>query len=162
MTNSSFYPQQIPNYDITTFNKNDNISNTIWFNTNSTNWLNKNITWFDNNDNKTWLNNNTQCTKNNTLFCNNTNHHNIPSNETNDELDGSCVRLLVPPIFVLIVVVGFVGNIFVMLTVIMNKKMRSTTNILIFNLALADLLFILICVPSTGERVSLVVWIFFY
>lgn len=73
-----------------------------------------------------------------------------PTNDTEINIDDSCARIMVPSFFIIIIVVGFVGNLFVMLTVAMNKHMRNTTNVLIFNLALADMLFILICVPATG------------
>ena len=47
------------------------------------------------------------------------------------------VPIVVPIIFTLIIIVGFVGNLLVVLVVILNKKMRNTTNILIFNLAVS-------------------------
>ena len=47
-------------------------------------------------------------------------------------------------------IVGIIGNSLVLITILFQKQMRSTTNILILNLAIAELLFILICVPSTG------------
>lgn len=46
--------------------------------------------------------------------------------------------------------VGLVGNSLVLLTIISQRKMQSSTNILIFNLAIAELIFIILCVPSTG------------
>ena len=45
------------------------------------------------------------------------------------------VPIVVPVIFTLVIIIGFVGNLLVVLVVILNKKMRNTTNILIFNLA---------------------------
>ena len=41
----------------------------------------------------------------------------------------------VPVIFTLVIIIGFIGNLLVVLVVIFDKTMRSTTNILIFNLA---------------------------
>ena len=49
------------------------------------------------------------------------------------------VPIVVPIIFTLIIIIGFVGNLLVVLVVILNKKMRNTTNILIFNLAVSTL-----------------------
>ena len=46
--------------------------------------------------------------------------------------------------------VGLIGNLLVLLTVLLQKKMLNATNILILNLAIVELLFILICVPFTG------------
>ena len=39
--------------------------------------------------------------------------------------------------------------------VVTNKQMRNTTNVLILSLALADLLFIVLCVPFTGVDYAL-------
>lgn len=41
-----------------------------------------------------------------------------------------------------------------------NQQMRSTTNLLIINLAVADLLFIVFCVPFTGTDYALPFWPF--
>ena len=41
-----------------------------------------------------------------------------------------------------------------------NQQMRSTTNLLIINLAVADLLFIVFCVPFTGTDYVLPFWPF--
>jgi allatostatin receptor len=76
------------------------------------------------------------------------------------------VSIVVPIFFSLIGITGFVGNLLVIITVIFNQQMRNTTNILIFNLSLADLLFICFCIPFTvsvhfkkerenGKRISL-------
>ena len=46
--------------------------------------------------------------------------------------------------------VGLVGNSLVLLTVLLQKQMRNATNILILNLAIVELLFIVLCVPFTG------------
>ena len=64
-----------------------------------------------------------------------------------DEIDGvdprhleilmAVVPIVVPIIFTLVIIIGFVGNLLVVLVVILNKKMRNTTNILIFNLAVS-------------------------
>ena len=45
------------------------------------------------------------------------------------------VPIVVPILFTLVIIIGFIGNLLVVLVVIIDKKMRSTTNILIFNLA---------------------------
>ena len=45
------------------------------------------------------------------------------------------VPILVPIIFSIIILIGGVGNILVVLVVVVNKSMRSTTNLLILNLA---------------------------
>ena len=45
------------------------------------------------------------------------------------------VPIIVPILFTLVIIIGFIGNILVVLVVLLNKTMRNTTNILIFNLA---------------------------
>ena len=50
------------------------------------------------------------------------------------------VPIVVPTLFSLVIIIGFIGNLLVVLVVILNKKMRTTTNILIFNLAVSGLL----------------------
>jgi allatostatin receptor len=48
----------------------------------------------------------------------------------------------------------------VVLVVAVNQQMRSTTNLLIINLAVADLLFIVFCVPFTATDYMLPFWPF--
>ena len=60
------------------------------------------------------------------------------------------VPILVPILFSIIILVGFVGNILVVSIICMNKSMKTTTNLLILNLAVADILFIIFCIPFTA------------
>ena len=46
-------------------------------------------------------------------------------------------------------VLGLVGNSLVLIGIGLNKGMQTSTNLLIFNLALADVLFIIFCIPTT-------------
>lgn len=50
--------------------------------------------------------------------------------------------------YVAIFVIGLVGNGFVVAVVHNTPRMRTTTNILLVNLAVADILVLLICVPA--------------
>lgn len=59
------------------------------------------------------------------------------------------VKEMVPLFFGLIGVSGLIGNSLVILVVLSNPQMRSTTNLLIINLASADLLFVVFCIPAT-------------
>uniref|UniRef100_A0A914GYU5 G-protein coupled receptors family 1 profile domain-containing protein n=1 Tax=Globodera rostochiensis TaxID=31243 RepID=A0A914GYU5_GLORO len=52
--------------------------------------------------------------------------------------------------FVLITVVGLVGNVLVLTVIALNKQMHESTSLFICNLALADLLFLAFCVPLTA------------
>jgi len=58
--------------------------------------------------------------------------------------------VIVPVLFGVVAVLGAIGNALVIIVVITNKQMRSTTNVLILNLAFADLLFIIFCIPFTA------------
>jgi hypothetical protein len=46
-------------------------------------------------------------------------------------------------------VLGLIGNSLVLIGIGLNKGMQTPTNLLIFNLALADILFIVVCIPTT-------------
>lgn len=70
------------------------------------------------------------------------------------------VRIVVPIIFGFIAILGFVGNLSVIVVVASNLQMRSTTNTLIISLAIADLLFIVTCVPFTAVAYAIPVWPF--
>ena len=49
------------------------------------------------------------------------------------------VPIIVPILFTFVIVIGLVGNLLVVLVVLLNKTMRNTTNILIFNLAVSQI-----------------------
>ncbi|XP_064478875.1 allatostatin-A receptor-like [Ornithodoros turicata] len=70
------------------------------------------------------------------------------------------LAVVVPILFGTIAIVGFFGNALVVMVVLCNPQMRSTTNLLIINLAMADLLFIVFCVPFTGWDYTLSYWPF--
>lgn len=74
------------------------------------------------------------------------------SSSVEDELGDmkGVIATLVMLLFSAIVVVGLIGNSLVVVVVSFNQQMRSTTNLLIINLAVADLLFIVFCVPFTA------------
>lgn len=65
------------------------------------------------------------------------------------------VSIIAPIFFSVVILVGFFGNLLVVLVVTFNKQMRNTTNLLILNLAVADLLFIVFCVPFTATGYAL-------
>lgn len=64
--------------------------------------------------------------------------------------DGVTTALFV--VFMVIVVVGAVGNMLVIIVYILNRQMHDTTNTLIVNLAISDFLFIVFCVPPTAYQ----------
>lgn len=56
--------------------------------------------------------------------------------------------ILLAIVYVAVLVVGVVGNSMVISVVILRPVMRTVTNIFILNLAVADILVIVFCVPS--------------
>ncbi|KAL2088403.1 hypothetical protein ACEWY4_015302 [Coilia grayii] len=70
--------------------------------------------------------------------------------------------VIVPVIFGCIFLLGIVGNTLVIIVVgkIKSRRSRSTTNIFILNLSIADLTFLLFCVPFQATIYSLPEWIF--
>jgi len=68
--------------------------------------------------------------------------------------------VVVPITFCIVAVLGFIGNVLVISVVLSNSRMRNTTNALIINLAIADLLFIVICVPFTAVSFATSLWPF--
>ncbi|OQV18388.1 Allatostatin-A receptor [Hypsibius exemplaris] len=72
------------------------------------------------------------------------------------------VSIVVPVLFGVIVVLGLIGNAFVIAIVLgkRSKQLRNSTNLLIVNLACADLLFIIFCVPFTASDYVVGIWPF--
>ncbi|CAL4085790.1 unnamed protein product, partial [Meganyctiphanes norvegica] len=99
-------------------------------------------------------------------LCNVTNFTKLPlcQNTTPTEEVGfgyeDTIKIVVPIIFGIVVLIGLFGNTLVVIVIVINKQMRSTTNYLIFSLALADLLFIIFCVPFTASDYILQAWPF--
>ncbi|OON22559.1 7 transmembrane receptor [Opisthorchis viverrini] len=59
-------------------------------------------------------------------------------------------RYVTPVLFGLYFILGFVGNLFVIIVILANAQMRNTTNILVFSLAIADMTLVILCIPPTG------------
>ncbi|CAF4712104.1 unnamed protein product [Rotaria sp. Silwood1] len=92
-------------------------------------------------------------TNNDTTFINANLSTNISLNSreklsSDDEAPDHLLYLIIP-LYSLVFVTGTIGNILVILTVVTVKQMRSTTNALILHLAIANLSFILMCIPHT-------------
>ncbi|XP_028912565.1 galanin receptor type 2 [Ornithorhynchus anatinus] len=68
--------------------------------------------------------------------------------------------LLLPALFALIFVVGTVGNALVLAVLLRGGQLASTTNLFIFNLGVADLGFIVCCVPFQATVYTLDGWVF--
>ncbi|VDK43279.1 unnamed protein product [Taenia asiatica] len=59
-------------------------------------------------------------------------------------------RYVVPVLFGIVDIIGFSGNLLVIIVITGYATMRNSTNILIVSLAMADLSFIIFCVPFTA------------
>uniref|UniRef100_A0A3B4TSU0 Nociceptin receptor n=1 Tax=Seriola dumerili TaxID=41447 RepID=A0A3B4TSU0_SERDU len=79
-------------------------------------------------------------------------------NET-DALLPTGVKVTIVVVYMIVCVIGLVGNFLVMYVIIRYTKMKTATNIYIFNLALADSLF-LATLPFQGTDVFLGFWPF--
>ncbi|CAF0955631.1 unnamed protein product [Adineta steineri] len=68
------------------------------------------------------------------------------SSNPGDDLKFGIVKIC---LFSTFFVLGLIGNSLVLIGIGLNKGMQTSTNLLIFNLALADILFIIVCIPTT-------------
>jgi hypothetical protein len=63
--------------------------------------------------------------------------------------DAELQYLVAAILYMIIFILGVMGNLLVILVFALNRQMRDTTNTLIVNLAISDLAFLIFCVPST-------------
>ncbi|NWJ08347.1 GALR2 protein, partial [Crypturellus undulatus] len=68
--------------------------------------------------------------------------------------------VIVPLLYLLIFLVGTVGNCLVLAVLLRNGQVNNTTNLFILNLGVADLCFILFCVPFQATIYTLEGWVF--
>ena len=68
--------------------------------------------------------------------------------------------IVVPLLFGSVTLIGVAGNTLVVWVIVSRAKMRTVTNILLLNLALADLSFVLICPPFTAYQLATSQWPF--
>ena len=80
--------------------------------------------------------------------------------ETLFSLVNILTKVVVPILFGIIAFLCVIGNTLVIVVVLTNQQMRSTTNVLILNLAVADLLFVIFCIPFTATDYVLNEWRF--
>ncbi|VDM02012.1 unnamed protein product [Schistocephalus solidus] len=95
---------------------------------------------------------------------------NFTANEINPEKLPSCpfddqndltsvtLRYAVPALFGIVDVIGFIGNLLVIIVILGYASMRNSTNILILSLAFADFSFIICCVPLTAMVYATAAW----
>ena len=65
-----------------------------------------------------------------------------------------------PTVFGLITLIGTIGNSLVIYVILSRQAMRTVTNFLLLNLAIADISFLLICVPFTAHKYVSFQWVF--
>ncbi|XP_063149114.1 galanin receptor type 2 [Candoia aspera] len=70
------------------------------------------------------------------------------------------ISVIIPLAYSLIFLVGTVGNSLVLAVLLRNGQVNNTTNLFILNLGVADLCFIVFCVPFQATIYSLDDWIF--
>ncbi|NXD10637.1 GALR2 protein, partial [Nothocercus nigrocapillus] len=68
--------------------------------------------------------------------------------------------VIIPLLYLLIFLVGTVGNCLVLAVLLRNGQVNNTTNVFILNLGVADLCFILFCVPFQATIYTLEGWVF--
>jgi hypothetical protein len=66
--------------------------------------------------------------------------------------------VITPAVFAVITLVGAFGNVAVIYVIASQRTRRSPTNLLLVNLALADLAFLAVCVPFTAVKYAAMSW----
>jgi hypothetical protein len=73
-----------------------------------------------------------------------------------NEFEEKCIIV----VFLLVIILGFFGNILVIWTVVFNKHMRTTSNLFILNLAISDLTLCIFSIPFNAYKTLKHSWIF--
>lgn len=88
----------------------------------------------------------------------------FPNGSCDSTSDDATIEIIatrvVPVFFGIIAVIGLLGNALVVTVIYSNQQMRSTTNVLIINLAMSDLLFVCFCIPFTAVDYVMESWPF--
>jgi len=103
------------------------------------------------------------CSNYSDMYANCSSHSNgegILEINLDNEVLHKLISIVVPLFFGIIGFFGFVGNSIVLLVMLMANTVRSNTNILIINLAIADLLFVTLCIPFIAADFVLPTWPF--
>uniref|UniRef100_A0A8C6YH89 G-protein coupled receptors family 1 profile domain-containing protein n=1 Tax=Naja naja TaxID=35670 RepID=A0A8C6YH89_NAJNA len=84
----------------------------------------------------------------------------LNSSGVSESNTGHLISVIIPLVYFLIFLVGTVGNSLVLAVLLRNGQVNNTTNLFILNLGVADLCFIVFCVPFQATIYSLDDWIF--
>ena len=68
-------------------------------------------------------------------------------------------KITVPTVFGVIILVGLVGNLLVVGVTLSRHKMWTTVNLLLLNLAVTDVIFVLVCVPFMAYHYAADNWL---
>ncbi|NXI49573.1 GALR2 protein, partial [Chloroceryle aenea] len=68
--------------------------------------------------------------------------------------------VIIPLVYLIIFLVGMVGNCLVLAVLLRNGQVKNTTNLFILNLGVADLCFIFFCIPFQATIYTLESWVF--
>ncbi|XP_044837672.1 galanin receptor type 2 isoform X2 [Mauremys mutica] len=83
-----------------------------------------------------------------------------PLNASGGEAGWQPESVLIPLVYALIFLLGTVGNSLVLAVLLRNGQVNNTTNLFILNLGVADLCFIVCCVPFQATIYTLEGWVF--
>ncbi|XP_054834630.1 galanin receptor type 2 [Eublepharis macularius] len=86
--------------------------------------------------------------------------HQLNSSGSSESNSWQLVPIIIPLVYSLIFLVGTVGNSLVLAVLLRNRQVNNTTNLFILNLGVADLCFIVFCVPFQATIYTLDDWIF--
>ena len=75
-------------------------------------------------------------------------------------VDNLIYRIAVPIVFSAIILLGSLGNLLVVYVILCKKQLRTVTNLLLLNLAVADVSFLLICGSFSVVHYAMTVWPF--
>nr|XP_060620624.1 galanin receptor type 2 [Anolis sagrei ordinatus] len=84
----------------------------------------------------------------------------LNSSGSNESSSWQTMAVIIPFVYSLIFLVGTVGNSLVLAVLLRNGQVNNTTNLFILNLGVADLCFIVFCVPFQATIYTLDDWIF--
>ncbi|CAF1551824.1 unnamed protein product [Rotaria magnacalcarata] len=111
-------------------------------------WSYYSIDLFNSNLNNMPLFTNNETTHLNTNLSTNISINSQQNSPSDDEAPDHLLYIIIP-LYSIVFFIGTIGNILVILTVVTVKQMRNTTNALILHLAIANLSFVLMCIPHT-------------
>jgi hypothetical protein len=86
--------------------------------------------------------------------------HTQPSSDPDDNFNFIVYELCVPLLFGSITLVGVTGNSLVLYAILSRDRMQTVTNLLLLNLAIADITFVLVVPPFTAYQFATASWPF--